>query len=72
MAVSVTLVPHPEGLSRTLPEVSVGLPFHQLLRLGAGDADLAELAQVASQGGGVAQLRPQLGRGLDQRALRLR
>ena len=47
----------------------VALPFDDRLRLRARDADLAELAQVAGERGHVRQLRPQLGRALDERAL---
>ena len=47
----------------------VALPVDDRLRLRAGDPDLAELAQVAGERGHVGQLRPQLGRTLDERAL---
>ena len=50
----------------------VGLPLDALLRLDVRDADLTELAEVAGKRLGVADLRPELRRGLDERALHLR
>src|SRR4051794_36455813 len=46
-------------------------PFDDRLGLGAGDADLAELAQVPGERGHVGHFRPQLGRRLDDRTLGL-
>ena len=77
LAESVTFVPHPDGSISTLPLTSApsaAAASQSTVRSGSvrDDADLAQLAEVAGQGGRVAQLRPQLGRGLDEGALHLR
>ena len=58
------------GLEPHAPGGSVALPFDDRLRLRAGDADLAELTEMARQRSGVGDLRPQLRGRLDEGALR--
>ena len=67
-AVSVTRVPQPEGSSRTEPEARS--PSHSTTDSGSVRTMriVAELAQVAGEGGDVRELRPQLGRALHERA----
>src|SRR2546427_12878830 len=47
------------------------LPLDPLLGDDARDPDLAELTEMAREGGGIAELSPELRRGLDERSLDL-
>ena len=68
-AVSVTLRAPAGRLEAHAAGGQVALPFDDRLRLRAGDADLAELAEMARQRSGVGDLGPELGRRLDEGAL---
>src|SRR5205085_7349103 len=59
------------GLDEDGAARALALPFDLLLGLCAGDANLTHRVEVAREGGGVAQLGPDLGRGLDECALYL-
>jgi hypothetical protein len=60
------------GFDADAASCAIGLPVHALLGGEAGDSDRPEPAQMPRQGRLIAQLRPQLRRGLDQRPLDLR
>ncbi len=66
------LGPPARPLERDGPGGELALPFDRRLGLDPRDADLPELAQAAGEGGGVADLRPQLGRRLHKGALNRR